>query len=592
MRIYGLGCMALSDVDEAAALRTIHAALDAGVRWLDTADVYAPDAQRIGHNEALVARALETWSGPRQDVVVSTKGGLVREAKRWRPDGRKKHIEAACRRSLEALGRDRHDVYFLHAPDPKTPWATSVRALDGLAKKGLVRSLGLSNVTVAQIEEARSITAIDVVQIELGVRSPAGFESGVPEYCRREGLRLLAARPLGGAAGCRALKKNAVLRAIAADHGVTAEDVALAWLYHLDPALVALPGATHPETAERAVADLALSEDERSRLTVAFPAGVQLAVPRAERRPPRGAVGDVVVIMGFPGAGKTSRAQSYEERGYLRLNRDELKGRLAGLVPLLSAALESGARDVVLDNTYPDRASRNRIIEAAWRAKAPVRCEWVTTTLEESQTNAVLRMLKVHGALLDAQGIRSLTTPAENTFLPSAQYRYRDRFEAPTKDEGFESVVELPFERRPVGDRPGVIVDADELLFGAPDAPLLAALRLRADRGFVLGAIAWQPAIGAGREDEAAVVERVEAARTAVARPIAIAWCPHPAGPTVCWCRPPLPGLPLLLAYRGGIDLARAIFVGSSPTMRALARRFQSVFSSRDAFVQSTGNGE
>src|SRR5205814_283086 len=164
----GLGCMRLSterDRDEGTGIAVLHAALDAGIMLLDTADAYAWDEPERGHNERLIAKALATWSGDRSRVRVATKGGLTRPGGRGEPDGRAKHLIAACERSREALGVECLDLYQLHAPDPRTPLATSVRALAGLKRDGLVRSIGLCNVTVGQIEEARRSVEIDSVQV-------------------------------------------------------------------------------------------------------------------------------------------------------------------------------------------------------------------------------------------------------------------------------------------------------------------------------------------------------------------------------------------------------------------------------------------
>ena len=113
--------------DDAAAVTLLHAALDAGVDFLDTADAYCRDASETGHNERLIAAALASWPGDRTRVVVATKGGLTRPEGRWVADGRARHLTAACAASRRALGVTRIALYQLHAPDPRTPLATSVR---------------------------------------------------------------------------------------------------------------------------------------------------------------------------------------------------------------------------------------------------------------------------------------------------------------------------------------------------------------------------------------------------------------------------------------------------------------------------------
>jgi len=127
--VVGYGGMHLS-IDgrpsESQGIRVLHAALDAGVTLIDTADVYCLDQHDIGHNERLIAAALAAWSGPRDHVIVATKGGVVRPGGRWESDARPVQLRAACERSLRALGTERIDLYQLHAPDPRVPLAESV----------------------------------------------------------------------------------------------------------------------------------------------------------------------------------------------------------------------------------------------------------------------------------------------------------------------------------------------------------------------------------------------------------------------------------------------------------------------------------
>ena len=174
------------DRDDDRSLAVLHAAFGAGVTLLDTADAYCWNESETGHNERLIARALATWSGDRSLITVATKGGITRPEGRWEPDGRAKHLAGACERSCRALGVSAIDLYQLHVVDPRTPLATSVRALAALKRDGLVKSIGLCNVTVGQIEEARGITDIDTIQNELSVWHNGGILSGVAEYLRQE----------------------------------------------------------------------------------------------------------------------------------------------------------------------------------------------------------------------------------------------------------------------------------------------------------------------------------------------------------------------------------------------------------------------
>ena len=232
----GLGCMRLSterDRDETRAVAVLHAGLDAGVTLLDTADAYCWDDGERGHNERLIARAFSTWPGDRSRIRVATKGGIVRPDGRWETDGRAKHLVAACEDSCRALGVERIDLDQLHTPDPRTPLATSVRALAALKRDGRIGAIGLCNVTVGQIEEARRLADIDSIQVELSVWQDAALLSGVAEYCTRHRLTLLAHRPLGGQRSRARTMADPALTAVAARHGATPFEIALAWLADL-----------------------------------------------------------------------------------------------------------------------------------------------------------------------------------------------------------------------------------------------------------------------------------------------------------------------------------------------------------------------
>ena len=236
------GCRPSSDRDETRAIELLHAAFDGGVTFLDTADAYCLNDDDIGHNERLIARALASWSGDRSRIVVATKGGLTRPNGEWVPNGKARHLRAACEASLRALGVERIHLYQLHAPDPRTPLSTSVKALDALRNEGLVERIGLCNVNVGQIEEARRITDISAVQIELSLWHDANLLNGVVQHCIEHGIQLIAYRPLGGSRRSRRLLSDPVLAEIASRHDATPGEIALAWLDGLSDAIVPIPG--------------------------------------------------------------------------------------------------------------------------------------------------------------------------------------------------------------------------------------------------------------------------------------------------------------------------------------------------------------
>jgi aryl-alcohol dehydrogenase-like predicted oxidoreductase len=232
-----------------ASLEVIRSALAAGVRLIDTADVYCLDDSDLGHNERLVAEALRGWSGVQREVLVATKGGLTRPAGRWERDGSPKHLRAACERSLRALGVERIALYQLHAPDPRVPFEESVGALDELRREGKIRWVGLSNVSVDQIRAAEAIVPIASVQNRLNPFFREALTEGVVRYCEAQGIGFLAYSPVGGGRLNRKLPAHAVLRPMAARLGVSTHALVLAWMLSRSPAVVVIPSARRVEHA-------------------------------------------------------------------------------------------------------------------------------------------------------------------------------------------------------------------------------------------------------------------------------------------------------------------------------------------------------
>jgi aryl-alcohol dehydrogenase-like predicted oxidoreductase len=246
----GLGEMPMSLAgrpDEAQSIRTIHAALDAGANLIDTADSYAWDDRDIGHGERLVAKALE---GRRDGVIVATKGGLLRDRRRrWPPDGRPEHIRAACEASLKALRTDRIDLYQFHRPDPKVPYVESIGAFKELQDEGKVRWVGISNATVAQLEQALGIVEVVSLQNQLSLGYTGPIRKGQVQACADRGIAFLPWSPLGGIGRAEAAAAVDPVNAAAGAHGVSPQRVALAWLLSLGPTTIPIPGSSRPETA-------------------------------------------------------------------------------------------------------------------------------------------------------------------------------------------------------------------------------------------------------------------------------------------------------------------------------------------------------
>jgi aryl-alcohol dehydrogenase-like predicted oxidoreductase len=261
----GLGGMPMSlagHPPEERSIRAIHAALDAGVNVIDTADAYCTDEHDVGHNERLIAQALR---GRRDGVIVATKGGHTRPGGAWALDGSPAHLRSACEASLRALETDRIDLYQYHRPDPTVPYEESIGAIKELQDEGKVRWVGISNANVEQIELACSI--VDVVsvqnQLSLEYRSPIG--KGEVEECERRGIAFLPWSPLGGIPkAADAAGQHGAVTAAARAHDVSPQQVALAWLLSLSLCVIPIPGTTRPESIldSVAAAELELSDDE------------------------------------------------------------------------------------------------------------------------------------------------------------------------------------------------------------------------------------------------------------------------------------------------------------------------------------------
>jgi len=245
----GMGCMYLSIADrpsEKDGVRTLHAAIDAGVTLFDTADVYCLDHRDIGHSERLIARALREKSGP--SVVVATKGGLERPNGAWTRNGRPDHLRRACEASLVALGVARIDVYQLHAPDPSVPFGESVGELARLRTEGKIAHVALSNVSVREIDEARHIVPIVSVQNRWSPGHRAPETEGVLAHCTAHGIAFLPYSPFGGASGAKRIAGSGRLADEAKRRGMSPHRLVLAWMLAKSPAVVAIPGARRVES--------------------------------------------------------------------------------------------------------------------------------------------------------------------------------------------------------------------------------------------------------------------------------------------------------------------------------------------------------
>ena len=262
VRRLGYGAMRLSGSgiwgeprapDEARAV--LRRAVQLGVNFIDTADSYGP-----GVSENLIAGALRPYPS---DLVIATKGGYRRPGpRRWQPAGRPDDLKKACESSLRRLGLDRIDLYQLHTVDPQVPFEDSVEALADLQRDGKIRHVGLSNVSVAQIEEARKIVRVETVQNRYNLVERRSED--VLRLCERERIAFICWLPvdrglLGGAGA---------LGRIARSHETSPTQIALAWLLHHSSVTLPIPGTSSVEHLEEnaAALELRLTDAERAAL--------------------------------------------------------------------------------------------------------------------------------------------------------------------------------------------------------------------------------------------------------------------------------------------------------------------------------------
>ncbi len=273
MSAIGLGAMPLSTKSDRPApedaIGVVHAALDAGVTLIDTADAYAHDESEFGHNETLVARALASYGAGADEVLVATKGGHTREGTDWGLDGSPAYLRRAAEDSLRRLGGEAIGLYQYHRPDPATPWGESMGALRALVDAGLVRMVGVSNADIAQIDVARSVIGDAFVSVQNQFSPGWRFSADELEHCAAHGLAFLPWSPFGGVGAAGSLGTTAPAFAEVADElGASVYQVTLAW--HLAQADVVLPIPGASRTASivdsAAAAELSLTPEHLARL--------------------------------------------------------------------------------------------------------------------------------------------------------------------------------------------------------------------------------------------------------------------------------------------------------------------------------------
>jgi aryl-alcohol dehydrogenase-like predicted oxidoreductase len=265
----GLGGMPMSiegRPDEQRSIATIHAALDAGVTLIDTADAYHRDAGEVGHNESLIAKALASYGGDTSSVIVATKGGHLRPGDgSWTLNGHPDYLTQACEASLKRLGVDAIGLYQFHRPDPSVPYAESVGAIRDLLDAGKIVRAGISNANPEQIKLSNEILGGRLVSVQ-NQFSPK-FRSSEPELelCDELGIAFLPWSPLGGISQAGELgSRFEAFAKVGAARGVSPQQACLAWMLAKSPVVLPIPGSSRPETIRDSVAaaELTLTDEE------------------------------------------------------------------------------------------------------------------------------------------------------------------------------------------------------------------------------------------------------------------------------------------------------------------------------------------
>jgi histidinol phosphatase-like enzyme len=272
------------------------------------------------------------------------------------------------------------------------------------------------------------------------------------------------------------------------------------------------------------------------------------------------------------------------------LNRDEQGGSLRDLLPALDRRIDAGCSRIVLDNTYVSRRSRAPLIQLAAKRGLPVRCVWLSTSLEDAQVNAAWRMVAKFGRLLGPEEMRQIKDVS--AFGPAVQFRYQRELEPPHPGEGFSHIDTIRFERTRDASftNRALIVWCDGVLgrrltSSSSEMEVFAdrgeVLRRYQEQGWLLLGLSWQPEIAEDvvtAEQAAAGFARMQ---ERLGARIDVLYCPHGGGPPVCWCRKPLPGLGVVFIQRYRLDPSRCLYVGAGPQDPGFARRFG--FQYRDA---------
>ncbi|MEC5030399.1 MAG: aldo/keto reductase [Oscillatoria sp. PMC 1051.18] len=253
----GLGAMPMSLRDrppESEAIQVIHKALDLGVTLIDTADSYCKDESDKHHSERLLTKALKQYNGDTSNVTIATKGGLMRPQGSWTRNGNPDHLRETIRLSFESLGGEQPiTLWQYHSPDPDYSIEAALTPAKEAVEQGMIRYIGVSNFSVAQIKQAQDFVEIVSVQNQYNPWHRNPESDGVLEYCEQENLTFFPWSPLGGSRRHSNLEDIPVIANLAKEKGVSVYQIVLAWLRAKSPCIVPIPGASKPSSIASSV---------------------------------------------------------------------------------------------------------------------------------------------------------------------------------------------------------------------------------------------------------------------------------------------------------------------------------------------------
>jgi aryl-alcohol dehydrogenase-like predicted oxidoreductase len=251
------------------AIHVLSRAATLGVTLWDTADAYCHDEADMGYGDYLCQKAFAALPAElRERTIVATKGGTIRPDNRWERDTSPEYLKSAIDASLRALQTDCINLWQLHAPDGKTPFADSIGAIAEAKQQGKILMVGLSNVSAAQIQEAAAIVPLTSIQNSYSFHSRGPEQDGVLDKCRELGLAFLPYSPLGGMDDAKDLGRTGTLAAIAEELNASPHQTVLAWLLHKYDKMIPIPGMSRIKSLEDSAkaSDITLTNEQIDKL--------------------------------------------------------------------------------------------------------------------------------------------------------------------------------------------------------------------------------------------------------------------------------------------------------------------------------------